>query len=390
MRRLQRLLGGQARCAHKTQRLLIGQPIGFHKQTRKRRMRFVCRMACQCHVKRRYQLKLHANVADVVHTHLAKLDVVFRADPHRGVGVQVVPLGIKHHPVGVKVAQVTRSAVGGRVAGERHRWAGGVAPQVNETAVCIAQSVVAPAANAALAITAPARSVGPQRDAVAPVGQQVCGIQRLCARHPGVHPWQRARVQALCRCFRQGQWRQQIAWRALVQQRRHRLQPGVCHAPALHHTAQQHIGQGSNAHALVVRHAGAHHGVGVAMALPCWGIVQRFKKTISAARTQCAEPAQVGAGQRRVQLRGQHRGVWRHHQFSWWRSAQGQPRHPLWSVLVGQGLVAHCAGALRLAPWHGGVLHGPALFSQGRKACVAQCAASGFGHDKQGHQVFKH
>ena len=52
-----------------------------------------------------------------------------------------------------------------------------------------------------------------------------------------------------------------LARRALVQQRGHRLDARVAHAPAPRRSRQQHVGERDDAHALVVRHEGARPGV---------------------------------------------------------------------------------------------------------------------------------
>ena len=129
---------------------------------------------------------------------LAELDVVFRADPHRGVCLHAGPGGVEADAVGVEAAAVVRRRVGRRMLRDRHRMAGHPCArcrpaQVEEAAMRVAQRVVAPARDAGAAPAAPAGAVGAQRHAVAAVGQQVRRLQRGCA---GKHLAQQARSAA--------------------------------------------------------------------------------------------------------------------------------------------------------------------------------------------------
>ena len=103
----------------------------------------------QRHLEGRDQLDVERALAQVAQLDLAELDVVLRADPDRGVRLQLGPGGVEAHAVGVEGAAVVRRRVGRRVLGDRHRRAACAVPaQVEEAAVRVAQRVVAPARDA--------------------------------------------------------------------------------------------------------------------------------------------------------------------------------------------------------------------------------------------------
>ena len=76
-------------------------------------MGFVCPLIGQSHLERRCQFNVHRHVTQIAQLHLPELNVVFRADPHTGMGLQVAPLRIETHPIRVKHALVVRFSVRG-------------------------------------------------------------------------------------------------------------------------------------------------------------------------------------------------------------------------------------------------------------------------------------
>ena len=331
----------------------------------------------QCELEGRNQLDVERVVAQVVHLDLAELDVVLGADPDRRVRLHAGPLCIEADPVSVKQTLVLRRRIGRRMLGQGHHRRtvdarnfgaapvkpanpalahrgvgrsalGGVGPaKVEKAAHGIAKRVVAPAGDAGGAPTAPAGAVGTQRDAVAPVAQQVGRFDGAGARQHLAQQAGRAPLHVLQRCGgRRGAQHRHLARRALVQQRGHGGQLCIGHAPTLGQAAQQQVGNGHDAHALVVRHEGGHWRKSLVTGLAAGREVQRLDETVAAHRSERGQGVQVQAGAVWRDHQRQRAGVGRQHQFVRWRAAQGKPRHPLRCVLVGQRVVGAGIGRL--------------------------------------------
>ena len=338
------------------------------------------------------QFDVERLIAQVAQLDLPEFNVVLRAHPHGGMGLHLVPGSVETYPVGVEDAFVPRPRVRRRMPGDGHRPLAATPAQVKEAAQRIAQRVVAPARIADLAPAAPARAVGAQRHAVAPVGEHVGGLQRAGARH---HFAQQTRyAAALQGAWQRARWRRvqhrDLARRAFVQQRRHRSHVGIGHAPALRHAAQQHIGQCHDGHALVVRHERAHGRESLGAGLPRRREVERLDKAVLCTRVQCLQRRKIKAGGVRGNLRRQAGCVGRDHQFVAGRAAQRQAGNPLRRVLVGQRVVAGGIGRLGDAPGH--VLRPRIgnLLDQRRVVGAAQQAAVRLVQDQRGHQVLEH
>ncbi|MNV10956.1 hypothetical protein D3C71_1015020 [compost metagenome] len=346
VRSLQGGLGLQPGRSDEPQRLLCGQPVGGDEKVGERGVRLVGRVGGQGDVQGRDQLQLDHLITQVAHHHLAQFNVVFRAHPHGGVHAQPRPQCVKTHAVGVEDAAIHGTRIGRGVAGDGRGHAGAHLPHIQKAAMCIPQRIVAPAGDARLVPAAPPCPVGAQGNAVAPVAQQVCGLQYLGARGDGAHMVGRfllARMQRQARrCGLQGG---QLARGALLQQRQHGFDAGMRRAPALRNATQQHVGQRHDGHALVVGHVGADQREPLAMGLAFGREVQRLVKAVAPPRRQCGQRSEVGAGCAGIHLGGQRRGIGGNHQLAHGRAAQGQAGHALRRVLVGQRVVAPGVGA---------------------------------------------
>ncbi len=217
------------------------------------------------------------------------------------------------------------------------------------------------------------------------------GWHRGLARHHLAQQARRAR--GGCQCGRRRGGRRQarhLARGALVQQRRDGFQMRIGHAPALGHAIEQHIGQRHDAHALVVGHEGVDRRERAALGLARRCEVERLDEAVAPARRELLQSMQILRGLVRGDLRGQHRGVGRDHEFVCRRAAQRQAWHALRRVLVGQGVVAAGVGRLADAPGHL-VRRGEGdLLVQRRVAGFAQHAAVRLVQHQRGHQVFEH
>ena len=196
MRCLRPAFGGQARCAHKYQCLMLGLPLRAHEQVGKSGVGFVRTWGCQRHVKRRHEFDVQRFVTEITQLDLAKFNVILRADPYRHVGLQTRPGRVKTHPVSMVGAVVVGGRVGCRVLGDGNRRSRAIGPvrvwptQIKKASMRVAQGIVAPTRDAHASPTAPARTVGTQCHAVTPVGQNVGRLNRRGTRcHIAQQSW---------------------------------------------------------------------------------------------------------------------------------------------------------------------------------------------------------
>ena len=242
-------------------------------------------------------------------------------------------------------------------------------------------------------IAAPARAgaVGAQGDGVAAVRHQV---GRLDRRHPRRHFAEHAgralELQARDQAGRRLAQRRHLARRALVQERRHRLDARIAHAPVARHAVEEDVGDRDDAHPLVVRHEGADAGDAFRARLAPGRVVERLDEAVAAARARLLEAAQVGRGTMRRDL-GRERGrVRRDDELVVRRAAQRQARHALGRVLVGEGVVAAGVRGLRDAPRHVVVARERDVLEHGGVRGAVQDAAVRLVEDERRHQVFEH
>jgi hypothetical protein len=226
------LVGDQARLSREDDRLMVRLPLRAHEQVRERRMRFVGARIGERDLERRQQLEVEGALAAVVEDDLAELDVVLGADPDRRRRFQLGPGRAEGDPVGVQAAVVVRRRVGRGMLGQRDRSRLAVPADVEEPAVRVAQRVVARARDREVAAPARAGAVGAQGDGVAAVRHQVGRLDRRHARrHLAEHAGRALQLQARDQAGRRLAQRRHLARRALVQERRHRLDARIAHAP---------------------------------------------------------------------------------------------------------------------------------------------------------------
>ena len=99
--------------------------------------------------------------------------VVLGAHPHRDMAGDVGPSRVEADAIGVKAAPVVGGRVRRRMLRDRDDSRLAVPAQMEERAVRIMLRIVSPAADSEQTPAAPARAVGPQRDGVTAVRQQV-------------------------------------------------------------------------------------------------------------------------------------------------------------------------------------------------------------------------
>ena len=317
-------------------------------------MRFIGAGIGQADLEGRDQFKEDVGIAAVVQVDLAKLHVVLRADPHRGVRANVRPCGVKTDAVGVEGAAVLGLGVGRGVLGDGRQRVARRQAQVEKTAQGVAQRVVPTAIDVQATPAAGACPVGAQGDAVAAIAQHMRGLDGTGARHDVTQGPGRAALQCRQGVLRQAgghvDVRRHFTRWAFMQQRRHRLQLRVGHAPALRQPVKQYVGHRHDAHALVVGHEGAHRRERSVAIKSGGGIVQRLDEAITLPGALHRHALQVLQRPPWHQLAGHDRGVRRHDTLFGRCAAQRQVRHPLRRVLVGQAAVARRIGRFRHAP----------------------------------------
>ena len=388
-----------ARLPCQVQGLVFGMPVCADEKVGEGRVHLVGTRSAQADLPGRHQLQRDGARRGVPQLDAAQFDIVFRADPGGDAAAQIGPGGVQADAVGVERGGVVRIGVGRGMLAQRNGRGLAWAAQVEEAAVIVAQRVVAPTCDVDAAQAAEARAIGAQGHAVAAVAQQLGALQGMGA---GLHVARGLRgdvghFSPLARLIGFQQARH-LARHAFLQQWRHRGQARVGHRPAARQALQQHIGQRNQGHALVVGHEGADQGVFIGaggfaagcIGLARRGVVQRFDEAPAAARAQHLQRAQIGRGRLGFQHGGQGTGIGRHHTFVGWCAAQGQARHALRRVLVGQRAVGGGVGRFADAPGQVVLARVVALFLHRHVAGCAERTAGRFIQHQGGHQVLEH
>ncbi|MNU73210.1 hypothetical protein D3C71_626880 [compost metagenome] len=385
----------QARLARQQQRAPCRFPARFDEQVGKGRMRLVGLGVRQHRLEVRDEFERARFVARVVQRDVAQLGVVLGADEHRGAHLQPGAGRIELHLVGQEAGAVVPVGAGRGQGGERGELG---LPSVffdiahiEESAVAVAQRIVAPARHVERAPAAHARAVGPQRHRVAAVRQQVRGLEARPRRidHARLEQRRQLGLAGLGRRARVGA-ADDLARRALVQQRLVRLHQRGAAEPAARRVVAQHVAQRHQRHALVVRHEVAHHGEVLALGLARGGEVDRVVKTELAARAERFEQLEVAHRRFGRERRGHQAGVGRHHAVGRRRAPQRQARHAEGRVLVRQRMVLREVGRLGHAPRHVLRTAEGLLLGDGRGVGHLQQAVGGLGHHERRHEVLEH
>ncbi len=175
-----------------------------------------------------------------------------------------------------------------------------------------------------------------------------------------------------------------------VQQQRGGLKQRVRSKTPLHRAIQQHIGQGQQAHALVVRHPRLDQGIRLAARQAGAAVVDRFVKAEARQEAFCRQPLQVGARLLRRHHQRQRRGIWRNHQVVCQAALQAHAGHAEGSVLIIQAGVEGVVAGFRDAPRHAALLAVFDLTRDCRPVGLVQQGALESRHDQERHQVFEH
>ena len=381
----------QPRPARQQQGAQCRLPARLDEQVGEGRMGFIGLGEGENRLEVRDQLQLARLVAGVVQRHGAQFGIVLGADQYRDARLQPRPARFELHLVGQKAGPVAPAVARCRQRGQGGQFAPVGKAQIEEGAVAIAQRIVAPAAHVRRAPAAHAGAVGAQRNGVAPVGQQVRRLQAARCR------LDHARLEHRCRVVRLRFGRRarvgaadDLARRALVQQRLVRLHQRRGAEPAARRLAAQHVAQRHQRHALVVRHEVAHHAEVLALGLARGGEIDGVEEAELAACAERFQQAQIASGCGRQQLRRQHARVGRDHTVGRRCAAQREPRHTEGRVLVGERMVLREIGRLRDAPGQVLRVAERLLCAHGRQVGCVQQPVHRLGHHQRRHQVLEH
>ncbi len=367
--------------------------LGLHEQLAERRMLHVGRGRHQHHLAVAGDLDRARASRGVLDADAAQLDRVLGRDGDLGVGVDA---GIAAAELGAAFGE-DRLVVGGLAPGglERRRpvLAGVHVAQVGEAAPFVARRVLAPARDGHVLVAAVAAAGLRHHHVVAAVGQQLHfgrGRQRVGEQAQrrlggGRH---RAWRRRLHRGLRHN--RHHVLGHAFVQQHQRGLHAAVGREVVLHARVAQRLLDGQQAHALVMGHERAHHGLGLAARHAHRGVVDGLVEAVFARRTERGQALQVGAGGHRLDDRRHRRGVGGDHELVAQAALEPQARHAEGAVLVVQRGVGGVVAGLRDAPGHAALAAVVDLAAHRGAAGLVQQRLLEVGHDQRRHQVLEH
>ncbi len=224
--------------------------------------------------------------------------------------------------------------------------------QQDVTAGVVARRVFAPARHRQIVPAAVARAGGGEHHRVATVREQV-GLRRgvvRAAQAPHLGHLQlgdaRGRAHFLGARMRHGD----IARRAFLQQQLRGLHVDVGMEAVAHAAVEQRVGDGDDAHALVVRHVGADQYARSVFRQAARREVHGLEEAVAAARADASECAVVGERRLDVDHGREAGGVGRHHLVLREATLEAQPGHAEIRILVGELEVARVVRRLGNSP----------------------------------------
>jgi hypothetical protein len=255
----------------------------------------------------------------------------------------------------------------------------------------IAQPVVAPAVDPDLAPAAPAGAVGAQRHVVAAVRQHQGRLDRGRARRHLAQQAARVAPLRLLAALQRPASHTASTPRAARARAAGRPPPRWARWPCPS-AAPPSSSTLASATMLMPWWWAMKVPTTVKRSAPVWraGVKSSASKSRSARARPVAPARRSWPKAWRVDLRGQRRGIGRHHQFVGRRAAQREPGHALRRVLVGERVVAPGIGRFGDAPGHVQRPGEPDLLAQRGAAGLVQQAAARLRQDQARHQVFEH
>ncbi len=120
--------------------------------------------------------------------------------------------------------------------------------------------------------------------------------------------------------------------------------------PRTHQSVEEGVGDGDDAHALMVGHEGAHDRRPLTFGHARWGEVDRFIESIAAARAEGVEGVEIAHGGVRIDHGGERRGVGRDHEVVSQAPLEAESWDAEVGVLVGELHVAGIVGGFGDSP----------------------------------------
>jgi len=178
--------------------------------------------------------------------------------------------------------------------------------------------------------------------------------------------------------------------RALLEQELRGLDHRLSVEAHAHQPGAQHVGQGHHGHALVVRHVAVDDDEPRVLGQAPSRVVERLIEAVGTAPAGGLERDQVPGRRRRVDHRGESRGVRGDDQVLAQTPREAEPGNAEARVLVGQVEIAHAERGLRDAPGHAAAERVGDLALDHQATRLVEQAAVRRVHDEPGHQVLEH
>ena len=277
--------------------------------------------------------------------------------------------------------------IAGRPYGAAHHVA-----QEEVASVIVARDIFAPTCHPDVPPSAVARTGAGQHHRVSTVAEQMSlrqrvvrvvqtahlGKSRLGERRGG-SDLLRARVN-----------RRDIARRAFLQEQFRRLNARLGVKPRPHPAVEDHIGDGDDAHSLVMRHVGPNDGDRRPVGDPRARVVEGLVEPIAAARADSGKPLEIAHRALRVDHRGERRCIRRDHRVRAQPALEPEPRDTEVRILVGELEIARVVGRFGNSPRDpelGGISD---LQLHDQPAGLIQEAAGRRAHHQRRHEVLEH
>ena len=297
----QRRFAGTARPACGNQRTEGWQVLGDHKQLGERRVGVVAGGAGQYQFGVGGQFDLPRDAAAVGQRDAAHFTVVLAGHQHFQAGGEIavvaavagVVLCEHHFVIGVAAARLRAQGPAGAIEG---------VPEKDKGAVRVAGAVFLPAGDGDVAPAAVTRAAGGEHHAVPAVTEQVSNRRIAVEVVQSAFVVQRAVgfCGAGADLFGARMGDRDIAWHTLLQQQLAGLDHRLAVEARPHLAVMQGVGNGDDAHALMVGHKVTHDGEGLLIRQAGAGEIQRFIEAITAQGAHLTQAAVVSQGALRV------------------------------------------------------------------------------------------
>ena len=377
-----------ARAAGGDQRAVFGQVFGLHEHLGKGGMRGLGLRRGQDQLGIGGQLQRHRHAGGRGQRQHPHLCVVLARHQHLQRGGQGAVPALEQHAI---LEQLDAGVIGGVRAADPGQ---GLRAQIAhpETAPALVAGGIGPGPrDRQRPPPAGAATRGGQGHAIAAIGQDMRDrrpVGRPLDHGHALHVLGRGRAGGAG--VRAGDRGGNVARDAFLEQQFGRADRGFGVEPRAHAPVLQHVGDGDDGHALVMRHVAAHQRHSLPGGAAQGREIQRLVKAEGPHRAQIGQLRQVVCRRLRIDHRGQRAGIGRHDQICLQPPLEAKIGHAKAGILVIHLQVARVETGFRQSPRHPAAA-AIALLGHDRLAVrLIQQAARRFVHDQDRHQVFEH